>query len=105
MSKYDDEKTIIYCDIPYKNTTSYKQTFSHDEFYVWLKKQDKTIFISEYLMPNDFQELFSINKIVNFAGANYKTTKEEKLYCNKKITKFYDNFFNKEKINKQLNLF
>jgi hypothetical protein len=56
-------------------------------------------------MPNDFPELFSINKMGLFCGANYQKIKEEKLYCNKKITKYADNFFNKEKINKQLFLF
>lgn len=49
--------SIIYCDIPYKNTTKYNTTFDYDNFYNWcrfMKKQGHQIFISEYNMPNDF---------------------------------------------------
>ena len=50
--------SIIYCDPPYKNTTGYKNTFNHDEFYDWCrekKNEGYTIFISEYQMPDDFK--------------------------------------------------
>ena len=48
---------MIYCDIPYKDTTKYKDDFDHEKFYEWcreMKKQGHTIFISEYNMPDDF---------------------------------------------------
>jgi len=52
------EKTIIYCDPPYKGTTKYKtETFPYDEFYKWcrlMKSKGNKIFISEYNMPEDF---------------------------------------------------
>lgn len=52
-------KSIIYCDIPYKNTKQYKtaKEFDYEEFYTWcrnMKKQGHKIFISEYEMPDDF---------------------------------------------------
>ena len=28
-------KSLIYCDIPYKNTTGYKDEFNHEKFYKW----------------------------------------------------------------------
>ena len=49
--------SIIYCDIPYKDTTKYNTTFDYDNFYNWcrfMKKQGHQIFVSEYNMPDDF---------------------------------------------------
>jgi DNA adenine methylase len=49
--------SIIYCDIPYKDTTKYNTTFDYDNFYTWcryMKKQGHQIFVSEYNMPDDF---------------------------------------------------
>lgn len=40
---------IVYCDIPYKNTSNpYDEEFNHDEFFKWCKEQDYPIFFSEY---------------------------------------------------------
>lgn len=55
--------SLIYCDIPYKNTTQYCKNevgaFNHDEFYQWVRENsDKyEIYISEYKenIPNDFE--------------------------------------------------
>jgi DNA adenine methylase len=49
--------SLIYCDPPYKGTTSYKDKFNHEDFYKWCrekKAEGHTIFISEYFMPEDF---------------------------------------------------
>ena len=47
--------SIIYCDIPYKNTDTYnKIDFDYERFYVWCKKQKELVFISSYEMPDDF---------------------------------------------------
>lgn len=48
---------VIYCDIPYKNTTKYKtEPFPYDKFYEWCKKLsvNNTVLISEYNMPKEF---------------------------------------------------
>ena len=49
--------SIIYCDIPYKNTTKYKTgDFDYDKFYQWcIEKHNEghQVFISEYYMPED----------------------------------------------------
>lgn len=51
------DNSIIYCDPPYQNTTSYKYDFDHDLFWDWCRKKHKeghVIFISEYNAPKDF---------------------------------------------------
>lgn len=49
---------VIYCDIPYKNSTKYKvDDFPYDEFYDWCKQMAKNniVLVSEYNMPDDFE--------------------------------------------------
>ena len=50
--------SIIYCDIPYKNTTHYNTSkgFDYERFYIWCqekKNEGHRIYISEYDMPSD----------------------------------------------------
>lgn len=79
-----NQKALIYCDIPYKNTAKYKDEFPYEEFYKWckeMKKEGHTIFISEYNMPSDFKEVWNqeINHSLSKAvGGNKKAT--EKLF-------------------------
>jgi len=44
--------SVIYCDIPYKNTTEYSNgTFNHEKFYQWaylMKQLGHTLLVSEY---------------------------------------------------------
>ena len=55
--------SLVYCDIPYKNTTPYCVSevgkFNHDEFYQWVRDNSNKyeIYISEYKqnVPNDFE--------------------------------------------------
>ncbi|WP_312286885.1 DNA adenine methylase [Terrisporobacter sp.] len=55
--------SLVYCDIPYKNTTQYCSSevgsFNHDEFYQWVRdNSDKCdIYVSEYKknVPYDFK--------------------------------------------------
>lgn len=51
--------SVIYCDIPYKNTKQYafSKDFLHDVFWEWARKNIKKghkVFISEYNAPDDF---------------------------------------------------
>lgn len=47
------DNSLIYCDIPYKDTTGYSTgSFQYDSFYLWVKEmKDKghTVLVSEYL--------------------------------------------------------
>lgn len=46
--------SLVYCDIPYKNTDGYEGGFNHDEFYEWARNQKELVIISEYSMPEGF---------------------------------------------------
>lgn len=55
--------SLVYCDIPYKDTTSYSNKevgiFDHEEFYQWVRNNSDNydIYISEYKhnVPEDFE--------------------------------------------------
>lgn len=54
-------QSIIYCDPPYKNTTSYKNNFNHDNFWQWVRNMSYSghqVFVSEYNAPDDFECLW-----------------------------------------------
>lgn len=49
---------VIYCDIPYRDTTKYSTGgFPYEEFYEWVKRAsiNNTVLISEYNMPDEFE--------------------------------------------------
>jgi hypothetical protein len=70
--------SVIYCDIPYKNTAKYSVgDFNHDEFYEWARRQNN-IYISEYNMPEDFKVINERNiKNFLFGTTNHKTVTEK----------------------------
>lgn len=71
-----NNKAIIYCDPPYKNTGGYsKQTFDHEEFYDWLLNLNHPVYISEYEMPKEFTKVasFKHNTSISGKGNNYTT--------------------------------
>lgn len=70
--------SVIYCDIPYKNTEKYSiGDFNHNEFYEWARKKNN-IFISEYEMPNDFKIVNEKNiKSILCDTSNSKTVTEK----------------------------
>jgi len=52
--------SLIYCDIPYKNTKRYStsKNFDYDEFFQWCRDmvaEGHTVFVSEYDAPDDFK--------------------------------------------------
>lgn len=72
--------SLVYCDIPYKNTTSYCKNevgeFNHEEFYKWVKdNSDKyDIYISEYKknVPDDFEIVWEKNSKKDIRNKNNK---------------------------------
>ena len=55
------EKSLIYCDPPYRGTTQYRDKFDHNSFYEWCDKKahdGHTIFLSEYSAPTQFDCVF-----------------------------------------------
>lgn len=78
------ENFVIYCDIPYQNTTKYsnKEAFPYDEFYKWCLEHAKNniVLISEYSMPKDFTCIWKkeVNTMLDSKGNGKPRT--EKLF-------------------------
>ena len=57
------DNSVIYCDIPYRNTKSYNNSFDYDRFYDWAYQQTNPVYISEYTLPDErFTCVASIDK-------------------------------------------
>lgn len=97
--------SLIYCDIPYKNTTEYSDGgFDHESFYDWAEMQSEPVIISEYAMPAErFERIDFIEKRSLFSvGSNL--FREEGLFVPK--TQIKKGIFSvKKKEWKQLELF
>ena len=78
------ENSVVYCDIPYRNTEGYKSGFDYEKFYLWAKSQPFTVYISEYSMPEGFQEIAIITKRCSLGTDNNKKT-VEKIFINKAV--------------------
>ena len=74
-----EPNSVIYCDIPYKNTKKYcHNEFDYDKFYEWCKGK-KNLFVSEYSMPPEFIEVWS-KKHKSFMSATKPVDSVEKLF-------------------------
>jgi DNA adenine methylase len=76
--------SIIYCDIPYKDTKQYStsKNFNHDIFWQWCRdmtNQGHQIFISEYQAPNDFICVWS-KKVTNSMNTTLTYKPIERLF-------------------------
>ena len=81
----DIKNHVIYCDIPYKDTTKYKTSpFPYDAFYDWcidMKEKGNTVLVSEYNMPNDrFECIWSKEHKTSLDKNNNKKTRTERLF-------------------------
>ena len=90
------ENSVIYCDIPYKNTGTYqrhkKTEFDYERFYDWAYRQTQPIFISEYWMPEDrFVCIAEIQRRETFSQTNKSKKTTERIFIPKhqqtKVTK------------------
>lgn len=81
--QYEDVKNaVIYCDIPYKGTTKYKNDFDYENFFSFVKSLDKsnTVLVSEYNIDDEeFEQIWAKEVKVNIDKNNI-TSKREKLY-------------------------
>lgn len=77
--------SVIYCDIPYKDTKEYKSKdeFDYDRFYDWCSKQTERVFVSSYEMPEDL--FVSVLEIKHYNSLCATMTKQcvEKLFVPK----------------------
>lgn len=74
--------SVIYCDIPYRNTREYRNdTFCHEDFYEWALKQTTPLFISEYSMPEpDFVCVAEFERVSTFSATNNSLRKVECIF-------------------------
>ena len=73
------------CDIPYFSTAKYQgeaSGFDHAKYYEWQKKIGKSVFTSEYTMPEEFSLIDSTKKRVLLAAQGAQKTADEKLFWN-----------------------
>ena len=63
-----EKDSVIYCDPPYSGTDGYGMEFDHCRFYDWLRELPCPAFVSEYSMPDDFTELYSISKTCSLSA-------------------------------------
>ena len=91
---YDEVKinpnSVIYCDIPYKNTDGYNGIdFDFDKFYSWCKEQKEPVFISSYEMPLEhFEPVDIINHRCTLA-AEVNNAVTEKVFIPKHQVDLY----------------
>lgn len=77
------EKSIIYCDIPYKGKKEYTENkFDYNEFWEWCRQQNKKghkIYISECEAPEDFVVVWQ-KRTVTTLNPTKTLSKIEKLF-------------------------
>jgi len=76
---------VIYCDPPYINTTDCYSTdrFDSERFWGWVRKQEvlgHSVFVSEYVAPDDFVAVAEFPKKVTMDKSNGYTERIEKLF-------------------------
>ena len=52
---------VIYCDIPYKNTTGYQDSFNHVEFWQWAEEcsKENIVLVSEQVAPDEWRSVWA----------------------------------------------
>lgn len=87
--------SVIYCDIPYKGTATYKggDGFDHEKFYKWALNSEFPIYISEYEMPKEFLEVQAISHRSTLSATNKSKKTIEKIFWNGKGKYFKTTLF------------
>nr|DAV09796.1 MAG TPA: DNA adenine methylase [Caudoviricetes sp.] len=76
------ENSVVYCDPPYGNCDetmyrrSYCKGFDFSRFFDWLRKVDFPVFVSEYVMPEDFVAVWQKTKRCTYSSHKAKYTVE-----------------------------
>ena len=82
--------SLIYCDIPYKNTAEYSDSgFDYESFYDWAEMQSEPVIISEYAMPAErFERIDFIEKRITLSATDNRQVKKEGLWVPRTQEKF-----------------
>lgn len=94
------EDSIIYCDIPYKNTEKYMcEEFNYNEFYNWCLLQTNLVIISEYNMPKEKFICIAEKEVKSTLPSKSNPIKAiEKLFIPKHQEDFYRELMSKQYI-------
>ena len=83
--------SIVYCDIPYKDTADYGSSFDHGAFFDWADAQENPVFVSEYKIDDKrFTLLKEFSHRTTFSSG-WNSAVKERLYCNTKALKYFPN--------------
>lgn len=87
------KNSVIYCDIPYKDTKQYSTSkdFNHDEFWLWCRRKTKyghDVFVSEYQAPDDFVCVWQ-KQVTNAMNTKNTYNPTEKLFVHESIAYKY----------------
>lgn len=72
--------SVIYCDIPFKDTQGYCNDFDHEAFYEWAVSQTAPLYISEYRMPSDFECIAEFECKSTLSATNNRLTRTEHIF-------------------------
>lgn len=77
---------LIYCDIPYQNTTKYGTSigFDYDKFWDWAREmsKDNIVLVSEYNAPPDFECIYA-RTLTTTLDKNSRKKDVERLFIHK----------------------
>ena len=76
--------SVVYCDIPYQNTSKYVNgSFDYESFFDWCSKQTVPVYVSSYELPDMFECVAEFeHRSIKCAIKNNKVT--ERLFLYKK---------------------
>lgn len=87
--------SVIYCDIPYKDTGGYGMEFDHEAFYDWCEKQTELVLISEYWCPPErFVCIAEFPRTSTFSATNNSKKEIEKVFVPKHQYEAYKRIMN-----------
>jgi len=77
--------SLVYCDIPYRNTAKYTVEFDYQRFFDWAASADFPVYISEYQIDDPrFKLVYTVDKKTKLSSKGMLKGKPEKLYWNGK---------------------
>lgn len=85
------KNSVVYCDPPYNNCSAtvdkrtYCKGFDFPRFFDWLRKVDFPVFVSEYVMPDDFVAVWQKTKICTFSPRNNAKYTVERVFVHERF--------------------
>lgn len=68
--------SLVYADPPYRGTAHYGNRFDNDAFWEWCRTREFPVYVSEREAPDDFVQIFSVQKTVYFTKSSGKKRNE-----------------------------